>query len=67
LIRKYSGILELLLVPFKEFSWVRFNYFHGYNSMALHQSQWVWFRKLFVLFSRYTYVNTFRMKKLGFK
>mmetsp|Transcript_8104 Transcript_8104/g.24076 ORF Transcript_8104/g.24076 Transcript_8104/m.24076 type:complete len:149 (-) Transcript_8104:133-579(-) len=28
------------------------------HAMACHRSQWVWFRKLFVLFSRYTYVNT---------
>ncbi|PKU69295.1 N-acetylglucosaminyl-phosphatidylinositol de-N-acetylase isoform X1 [Dendrobium catenatum] len=31
-----------------------------YQAMAEHYSQWVWFRKLFVLLSRYTYVNTVR-------
>lgn len=66
ILRKYTGILELLLVPFKEYAWVRLNYFHGYNSMALHKSQFVWFRKLFVFFSRYTYINTYRMKKIKF-
>ncbi|CAL9057994.1 unnamed protein product [Musa banksii] len=30
----------------------------SYLAMAEHQSQWVWFRKLFVLFSSYTYMNT---------
>lgn len=27
------------------------------RAMAAHHSQWVWYRKLFVLFSSYTYVN----------
>lgn len=26
--------------------------------MAAHKSQYVWFRKLFMLFSRYTLINT---------
>ncbi|CAN1804235.1 N-acetylglucosaminyl-phosphatidylinositol de-N-acetylase [Linum perenne] len=30
----------------------------SFHAMAAHSSQWVWFRKLFVLFSSYTYVNT---------
>ncbi|XP_031493553.1 uncharacterized protein LOC116259782 isoform X2 [Nymphaea colorata] len=30
------------------------------NAMAQHSSQWVWFRRLFVVFSRYTYMNTLR-------
>ncbi|KAE9281426.1 hypothetical protein PF001_g23781 [Phytophthora fragariae] len=32
----------------------------NYNAMALHQSQFVWYRRLFVAFSRYTFINTFR-------
>ncbi|TYZ62159.1 hypothetical protein PybrP1_009630 [[Pythium] brassicae (nom. inval.)] len=31
----------------------------NYAAMALHRSQFVWYRRLFVAFSRYTYVNTF--------
>lgn len=27
------------------------------NALSLHQTQWVWFRKLFVTFSRYAYLN----------
>jgi N-acetylglucosaminylphosphatidylinositol deacetylase len=26
----------------------------------MHKSQWVWYRKLFVVFSRYTYTNTLK-------
>ncbi|XP_021909337.1 probable N-acetylglucosaminyl-phosphatidylinositol de-N-acetylase [Carica papaya] len=32
----------------------------SFFAMAQHSSQWVWFRKLFVSFSSYTYVNTLR-------
>ncbi|KAK2987099.1 hypothetical protein RJ640_009558 [Escallonia rubra] len=32
----------------------------SYVAMAQHMSQWVWYRKLFVTFSSYTYVNTLR-------
>ncbi|CAA3024249.1 Hypothetical predicted protein [Olea europaea subsp. europaea] len=31
-----------------------------YAAMAQHRSQWIWFRKLFVSFSSYTYVNTLK-------
>ena len=30
------------------------------RAMSLHRSQWVWYRKLFVAFSRYAYVNSLR-------
>ncbi|KAG8649050.1 N-acetylglucosaminyl-phosphatidylinositol de-N-acetylase isoform X1 [Manihot esculenta] len=32
----------------------------SFHAMSEHSSQWVWFRKLFVSFSSYTYVNTLR-------
>ncbi|KAK2968203.1 hypothetical protein RJ640_017684 [Escallonia rubra] len=32
----------------------------SYVAMAQHMSQWVWYRKLFVTFSSFTYVNTLR-------
>ena len=30
------------------------------RAMSKHRSQWVWYRKLFVVFSRYAYVNSLR-------
>lgn len=30
----------------------------AYSAMLAHASQFVWYRRLFILFSRYTYVNT---------
>ncbi|KAJ4807911.1 N-acetylglucosaminyl-phosphatidylinositol de-N-acetylase [Rhynchospora pubera] len=33
------------------------NPYKSYHAMEKHKSQWVWFRKLFVVFSSYTYMN----------
>jgi len=30
------------------------------KAVRLHASQFVWYRKIFVVFSRYTYMNTLR-------
>jgi N-acetylglucosaminylphosphatidylinositol deacetylase len=30
------------------------------RAMSMHESQWVWYRKLFILFSRYSYVNSLK-------
>lgn len=30
------------------------------RAMQMHRTQWVWYRKLFVVFSRYAYVNSLR-------
>uniref|UniRef100_A0A1J3KAB3 N-acetylglucosaminylphosphatidylinositol deacetylase n=1 Tax=Noccaea caerulescens TaxID=107243 RepID=A0A1J3KAB3_NOCCA len=35
----------------------------SFEAMAQHLSQWVWFRKLFVSFSSYTYANTLQRIK----
>lgn len=37
---------------------VRLTPWESWCAMATHASQWVWYRRLFVLFSRYTYINT---------
>uniref|UniRef100_A0A1D1XPV8 N-acetylglucosaminylphosphatidylinositol deacetylase n=1 Tax=Anthurium amnicola TaxID=1678845 RepID=A0A1D1XPV8_9ARAE len=68
ILRKYSGPVDIWLSIFYSLYWP-----HGqtccllnthprkcYLAMAEHESQWVWFRKLFVMFSSYTYVNTLR-------
>ncbi|KAI8476247.1 MAG: N-acetylglucosaminylphosphatidylinositol de-N-acetylase family protein [Monoraphidium minutum] len=35
------------------------------SAMRAHASQWVWYRKLFVLLSSYTYVNTLAPLRVG--
>lgn len=32
-----------------------------YLAMAAHRTQFVWYRRIFVVFSRFTYVNSFRV------
>ncbi|KAK7363256.1 hypothetical protein VNO77_05390 [Canavalia gladiata] len=68
ILRKYSGPVDIWLSMF----WtmlhsngtmqclVNENSCRSFNAMAQHLSQWVWFRKLFVTLSSYTYINTLR-------
>ena len=66
-LRKYSSVLDLpmsfLLAPNVYTAglrdWMRLN-----RAMALHRSQYVWFRKLYMAFSRYNFINTFDQMKL---
>ena len=62
LLRKFLGALD---VPISQLQRPYYQVFWGslplsWSAMARHKSQFVLFRKLFVLFSRYTYVNTLR-------
>ncbi|KAG7387354.1 N-acetylglucosaminyl-phosphatidylinositol de-N-acetylase [Phytophthora pseudosyringae] len=70
ILRKYTGLLDTALSFWltrrkdaeqeeSQFVFV-FRPRWNYNAMALHQSQFVWYRRLFVAFSRYTFINTFR-------
>ena len=58
ILRKYLGIIDVNFILDEWQSW-RFNVFEAYKTLAEHKSQLVWFRKLFVIFSRYTYINSF--------
>ncbi|CAM9180910.1 unnamed protein product [Choristocarpus tenellus] len=65
LLRKYCGLLDL------PWSWMSTQASHQgeffgnfdvgtvWGAMAAHRSQFVWYRRLFIVFSRYAYVNTF--------
>eukprot|EP00268_Persea_americana_P047072 TRINITY_DN4878_c0_g1_i4.p1 TRINITY_DN4878_c0_g1~~TRINITY_DN4878_c0_g1_i4.p1 ORF type:complete len:258 (-),score=18.64 TRINITY_DN4878_c0_g1_i4:418-1191(-) len=69
--RKYTGPLDIwlsilcsLYYPAGEVYCLLNSHPHAtFLAMAQHESQWVWFRKLFVVFSNYTYVNT--LKKIN--
>ena len=64
------AVFELYLVVYdflkdttrsdNHFSFFNFNFLLNIQAMKAHRSQFVWFRKLFVGFSRYTYINTFK-------
>ncbi|CAI0374508.1 unnamed protein product [Linum tenue] len=68
ILRKYIGPVDIwlsMLLATKSDSRVAYCLLNEqplktYSAMAAHSSQWVWFRKLFVSFSSYTYVNTLR-------
>ena len=44
--------------PARALCFVTPNVARGVEAMSLHVSQFVWYRRLFVLFARYSYVNT---------
>ncbi|XP_010275006.1 PREDICTED: N-acetylglucosaminyl-phosphatidylinositol de-N-acetylase isoform X1 [Nelumbo nucifera] len=68
IIRKYSGPVDLWLSVLYAHYYQRGqmhcllneNPCKSFLVMSQHESQWIWFRKLFVSFSSYTYVNTLR-------
>ncbi|XP_072977918.1 uncharacterized protein [Typha angustifolia] len=68
ILRKYCGPVEIWLSLLCSLSYSgqkiyclpNSNPYRSYQAMAGHESQWIWFRKLFVLFSSYTYMNTLR-------
>ncbi|KAL6463860.1 hypothetical protein MHYP_G00282510 [Metynnis hypsauchen] len=64
ILRKYLSILELpisWLLP-SSFCCVigRDEYKRAKEAMLRHRSQLLWFRRLYILFSRYMFINTFR-------
>ncbi len=56
--RKYIALADVNFVWIDEWSCFKFNFIEAYQTLALHETQMVWFRKLFIVFSRYTYVNS---------
>jgi len=62
--RKFVGVLDVLftgLMPGSDESvFVSFDYFVAHRAMTSHASQFVWFRRLFLPFSRFTFVNALR-------
>ncbi|KAI3681136.1 hypothetical protein L6452_35920 [Arctium lappa] len=68
IVRKYSGPIDIWLsfwsaqrsLNGQMHCLLNEHPFRSYVAMSQHLSQWVWFRKLFVSFSSYSYVNTLR-------
>ena len=55
--RKYIPALDLLYINENDLNFYNFNVFENWKAMNMHYSQFVWYRKLFVLYSRYSYFN----------
>lgn len=62
IVRKYLGLLDLpisnLFLSKNEKLYFTTTFIQSFKAMQQHHSQFVWFRYLFVLFSRYGFVNT---------
>lgn len=62
ILRKYTFYADLLLSLLFKHSYLHVSSMKEHklivSAMAKHISQYVWYRKLFMLFSRYAYVNT---------
>ena len=67
ILRKYIGILDLffciLFSNHTDFIYINLNPYKSWTSMKIHKSQFVWYRKLFVIFSKYCYVNVIQEMK----
>ena len=59
MIRKYLGFVDILFVWITQWHAFRYNFLEAYKTLAEHETQMVWFRKIFIIISRYTYVNSF--------
>eukprot|EP00834_Sanchytrium_tribonematis_P002571 NODE_82_length_22625_cov_0.476516.p12 type:complete len:189 gc:universal NODE_82_length_22625_cov_0.476516:12714-12148(-) len=62
LYRKYIGIYDLLFAAFSSNLIISSpkQAFTGYQAMLQHQSQLLWFRYLYLLFSRFIWIATFK-------
>lgn len=63
IIRKYTQILDLPISLLSASYWYMVTYDQRQyikKAMKKHKSQYVWFRKLYMIFSRYTLINTFQ-------
>ncbi|XP_055606938.1 N-acetylglucosaminyl-phosphatidylinositol de-N-acetylase [Uranotaenia lowii] len=61
LCRKYASLLDLPITLLLSTNWAVLNWESRkavQNAMALHRSQLVWFRKLYIIFSRYMVINS---------
>lgn len=59
-VRKFCGIVDLCLsFLFNSIQFYNFNLLKVYEGMCSHASQFVWYRKIFIVLSRYSYVNSF--------
>lgn len=61
IIRKYVQLLDLPISLLSASYWylITYDQKNGIKkAMAAHKSQYVWFRKLYMIFSRYTFINT---------
>lgn len=62
---QYTLFIPFLMFYFKEFGFFNKNFFNTYKLMKLHRSQFNLNRKLHVLFSCFSYMNSFTKLELS--
>ena len=60
LFRKYISLADVNFCFPDEWHAFQYDPFWAYRTLAQHATQLVWFRKLFIVFSRYTFINSFK-------
>ena len=60
LFRKYISYIDITFCEQDLFHLFNYRFMEVWQSLALHESQFVWFRRLSVIFSRYTLTNSFQ-------
>ena len=60
LFRKYISLADVNFCFPDEWHSFQYDPFWAYRTLAQHATQLVWFRKLFIVFSRYTFINSFK-------
>ena len=58
IVRKYISYADITNLELKDFNFITFDPRESFASLSLHWSQFVWFRKLFIMFSSYTFANS---------
>lgn len=56
--RKYLGYVDIYTVMPDTLNYFCLTPLNAFSALSVHKSQFVWFRKLFSIFSRYAYLNT---------
>ena len=63
IVRKYSGYADIVNLNVADTNFTSFDPRDSIFSLAKHHSQFVWFRKLFIVLSSYTFANSFKEMK----
>jgi N-acetylglucosaminylphosphatidylinositol deacetylase len=61
ILRKYTAWGEIYNCGYDKYHYIALTPFTSYRAMMLHHSQFVWYRKLFSIFSSYAYCNSFEL------
>jgi N-acetylglucosaminylphosphatidylinositol deacetylase len=62
-VRKFIGVFDLIFSGTDALSFLNNKFWVNWKAMYAHKSQFVWFRWIFLIFSRYVYINTLTEKK----